>query len=73
MADETNNDVNLNDIIKEQQNTIKTLVDNIKSTETESTQQPIYQTTPQKTAKETPNYTLYIMIGIGLFLLLRRR
>lgn len=80
MADEVvqNNDVNLSDIIKEQSKTIDTLVSKMQESldngDTTSGQQiqPIYQTTPQETAKK-PNYVLYIGIGIAIWFLLRRR
>lgn len=69
------NSVNLDSIIKEQQETIKTLVDNIRSDSgkktTQDQQNPIYWYSPQTTEK-TPNYTLYILIGAVLYLLLRK-
>lgn len=75
MAEEAENQVNLNDVIKEQSQTIQTLVDNIKKTETKSqdVQSPIYYTTPQATAEEkSPNYVLYIAIGLVAYTLLKR-
>lgn len=74
---ETNDQVNLSDVIKEQSNTIKTLVGNVqdqqKAEPAKQVQSPIYFTTPQATAKEAPNYMLWIIIALGAYLLFRRR
>lgn len=65
----------LNDIIKEQSQTIKTLTEQFKDAPRAQTQQPIYYgTTPQATAQpEPPNYALFIMIALGLYFFVYKR
>ena len=79
MAEETkeNSDVSLSAVIKEQSQTIETLVKQVQENITQSpaTSQPIYATTPQKTAEEKPpNYLAMAGIALAIwFLFLRKR
>lgn len=70
------NEVNLSSVIREQSNTIKTLVDNIKAIQTgestSSSQSPVFLSSPQATEAETPNYVMYASIGLGVWLLLKK-
>lgn len=71
-----NNDVNLNDIIKEQTVTIQTLVSELKGslmTNGAQPQNPVYFTTPEATEKTAPNYVLYIGIGLAIWFFLKKR
>ncbi len=69
MADETNLP-DLNAVLTEQQETIKTLTDQLKTTATGDSQ-PIYNTTPTEPSKPK-NYVVYILIGAVVFLIFFR-
>ena len=66
---EAGNETNINDIVRQQSTTIDTLVAQMGKPSGQA-QQPIYMTTPERT-KAAPNYILYIVVGLGLYLLLR--
>ena len=71
MAEENaNNDVSLSAVIKEQSQTIETLVKQVQENITQSPAQPIYATTPQKTAEEKPpNYLAMAGIALAIWFL----
>ena len=75
MADEIkdNNDVNLSDVIKEQSDTIKTLVSEVKKGTPATGAQPIYMTSPQRTADTSPNYLMFAGVGLAIWFLFRGR
>lgn len=72
---ETDNEINLATVIKEQSETIKTLTEQFKDSTASQAQQPIYYTTPEKGGelKKTPNYALYAGIAIGAYLLFNKK
>ena len=74
MADEVvqNNDVNLSDVIKDQSETIKTLVDQVKSSAGDSTQ-PIYQQTITPKEDKKPNYVLYIALAVAAWFMIIKK
>ena len=67
-------DTDLNDVISEQTKTINTLITNLQDSKTADNgqRQPIYNSTPQKTAEKTPNYAIWIGLAIFGFIILKK-
>lgn len=60
------------DIFQQQKKTIDTLIDVLQKQKTTQPQQVIYAQTAQPEKKKTPNYLLYIAIGIVIIYLARK-
>ena len=77
MADETKENQDkvsfpdLNAVIGEQQNTIKLLEKEITKGSGSVFKEPIFNTTPTTTDEKPPNYILFIIIGVIIFLIVR--
>ena len=61
------------DIFQQQVKTIDTLIDVLESDKGRSQPQQIIYATPAARKEKAPNYILWIGIGIGAFLLLKKR
>ena len=73
-TEEEQEDLNLAEIVRDQSEALKTLVDEITSNDTTgATQQPIYFNTPEKGGAKTPNYVMYILIGVGIWFFFLRK